>query len=52
MLMRHSELVLKTVLRLADRQDLIVAAGLVSLRRQLVDTVAAIDDLPNSTGEV
>jgi hypothetical protein len=49
-LMRHSDLVLKMVLGLADRQDLVVAVGLASLRRQLVDAVAAIDGLPQSTG--
>jgi len=45
-LMRHSDLVLRTVLTLADRQDLVVAVGLASLRRQLVEAVAAIDGLP------
>ena len=45
-LMRHSDLVLRTVLALADRQDLVVAIGLAGLRRQLVDAVAAIDGLP------
>lgn len=45
-LMRHSDLVLRTMLALADRQDLVVAIGLASLRRQLVDAVAAIDGLP------
>ena len=45
-LMRHSDLVLRTVLGLADRQDLVVAVGLASLRRKLVDAVAAIDGLP------
>jgi hypothetical protein len=44
--MRHSDLVLRTMLALADRQDLVVAIGLASLRRQLVDAVAAIDGLP------
>lgn len=44
-LMRHSDLVLRTVLSLADRHDLVVAFGLASLRRQLVDAVAAIDGL-------
>ena len=46
LLMRHSNLVLKTILRIVDRQDLVVSVGLASLRRQLVDTVAAIDSLP------
>jgi hypothetical protein len=45
-LMRHSDLVLKAVMSLADRQDLVVAVGLAGLRRQLVDAVAAIDGLP------
>jgi len=45
-LMRHSDLVLRTVLTLADRQDLVLAVGLASLRRQLVEAVAAIDGLP------
>lgn len=47
-LMRHSDLVLRTVLELADRKDLVVAVGLASLRRQLVDAVAAIDGLPQT----
>ena len=46
-LMRHSDLVLRTMLGLADRQDLVLAIGLASLRRQLVDAVAAIDGLPS-----
>lgn len=45
-LMRHSDIVLRTMLSLADRQDLVLAIGLASLRRQLVDAVAAIDGLP------
>lgn len=44
-LMRHSDLVLRTMLTLADRPDLVVAVGLAGLRRQLVEAVAAIDDL-------
>lgn len=48
-LMRHSNHVLRTVLSLADRRDLVVAVGLASLRRQLVDAVAAIDGLPPSS---
>ena len=47
-LMRNSDLVLRTVLTLADRHDLVVAAGLAGLRRQLLDAVAAIDGLPAS----
>jgi len=47
-LMQHSDAVLKAVLGMARRQDLVVAVGLASLRRQLVDTVAAIDGLPPS----
>lgn len=45
-LMRHSDLVLRTVLARADRQDLVVAVRLAGLRRQLIDAVAAIDELP------
>lgn len=45
-LMRHSDLILRTVLALADRRDLVMAIGLVALRRHLMDTVAAIDGLP------
>ena len=50
LLMRHSNLVLKTILGIVDRRDLVVSVGLASLRRQLVDTVAAIDGLPKSIG--
>lgn len=45
-LMRHSDLVLKAILGLSERQDLVVAVGLASLRRQLIDAVATIDGLP------
>lgn len=45
-LLRNSDLILRTVLALADRNDLVVAAGLAGLRRQLMDAVAAIDGLP------
>lgn len=44
-LLRHSDLVLKAMLSLAKRQDLVVAVGLANLRRQLVDAVATIDGL-------
>src|ERR1700738_2231207 len=47
-LIQHSDTVLKTVLSLADRRSLVVAASLASLRRQLVDALAAIDDLQQS----
>ncbi len=47
-LMRHSDVVLKAILSLAQRQDLVVSVGLSSLRRQLVDAVATIDGLPLS----
>ena len=50
LLMRHSNLVLITILGIVDRRDLVVSVGLASLRRQLVDTVAAIDGLPKSIG--
>lgn len=42
-LMRHSDQVLKVVLELADRRDLVLAVGLSGLRAQLVDVLAAID---------
>jgi len=42
-LMRHSSHVLKTVLELADRPDLVLAVGLTGLREQLVGMLAAID---------
>ena len=51
-LMRHSDLILRTVLTLADRRDLVMAVGLVSLRQHLVDTVAAIDELPLDSSDV
>jgi hypothetical protein len=45
-LMLNSDRILRTVLTLADRHNLVVAAGLAGLRRQLLDAVAAIDGLP------
>lgn len=42
-LMRHSSIVLKAMLELADRRDLALAVGIFGLREQLVDMVAAID---------
>ena len=45
-LMQYSDLVLRAILALADRRDLVVAVELVSLRRKLIDAVAAIDGLP------
>lgn len=47
-LMRNSELILHTVLALADRNDLVVTVKLEGLRRQLMDAVAAIDGLPST----
>jgi hypothetical protein len=47
-LIQHADTALKTVLSLADRRGLVVAASLAGLRRQLVDAVAAIDDLQQS----
>jgi hypothetical protein len=41
--MRHSDRVLRAVLELADRRDLVLAAELTGLRRQLIDVVAEID---------
>jgi len=46
-LMRHSDIVLRAVLELAGRRDLVVAIGLANLRRRLVDAVAEIDGLPS-----
>lgn len=43
-LMRHSAIVLKAVLELADRPDMILAVGIFGLREQLVGMVAAIDE--------
>ena len=45
-LMRHSDRVLRTVLGLADRRDLVLAVGLTRLRQRLIDAVAEIDNLP------
>lgn len=50
-LMRNSDLILRTVLALADRHDLVVAARLAGLRRQLMDAVAAIDGLPSGSSD-
>ena len=44
-LMRHSDRVLRTVLELADRRDLVLAAELTGLRQRLIDAVAEIDSL-------
>jgi len=49
-LMRHSDRVLRTVLQLADRPDLVVAVGLTGLRQRLIDAVAEIDGLPSKPG--
>ena len=46
-LMRHSNIVLKAVLEMADRPDLVLAVGILGLREQLVDVVAAIDKARN-----
>jgi hypothetical protein len=43
-LMRHSDQILRTVLELADRRDLMLAVGLSRLRAQLVDVLTAIDN--------
>ena len=42
-LLQHSDRVLRAVLELAGRRDLLVAAGFADLRQQLIDLVAAID---------
>jgi hypothetical protein len=44
-LMRHSDRVLRTVLELADRRDLVLAAELAGLRQRLMDVIAEIDSL-------
>lgn len=44
-LMRHSDQILRTVLELADRRDLVLALGLTGLRAQLVDVISAIDEM-------
>jgi hypothetical protein len=44
-LMRYSDRVLRTVLELAGRRDLVLAAELTGLRQRLIDTVAEIDSL-------
>ena len=44
-LMRHSDQILRMVLELADRRDLVLAVGLTGLRAQLVDVLSAIDGM-------
>lgn len=44
-LMRRSDEVLETVLRLADRQDLVAARKLSAARHQLEEMLAMIDDI-------
>jgi hypothetical protein len=44
-LLRYSDVVLRAVLDLADRRDLGAAARVAELRQQLVDLVAAIDNV-------
>lgn len=44
-LMRHSDEVLETVLRLADRQDLVAARKLSAARGKLEEMLALIDDI-------
>ncbi|GMN02095.1 hypothetical protein [Erythrobacter sp. MTPC3] len=44
-LMRHSDQILRTVLELSDRRDLMLAVGLSGLRAQLVDVLSAIDEV-------
>ena len=50
-LIYRSDSLLKTVLRLAGRSDLVVSAGLGGLRQKLVDTIIAIDGLQVPIGE-
>ena len=44
-LMRNSDRVLRTVLELADRRDLVLAGELTGLRQRLIDAIAEIDSL-------
>ncbi len=44
-LMRHSDEVLESVLRLADRQDLVAARKLSAAREKLQEMLAMIDDI-------
>jgi len=44
-LLRHSDAVLKVLLRLAGRHDLVVTASLAALKAQLLDTVRVIEEL-------
>jgi hypothetical protein len=44
-LLRYSDVLLRAVLDLADRRDLGAAARVAELRQQLVDLVAAIDNV-------
>jgi len=43
-LMRHSDVILKTLLVLADRSDLVLATKLDGLRLHLAEAIAAIDE--------
>jgi len=43
-LMQHSDQILRTVLELAGRRDLVLAVGLSGLRAQLVGVLTAIDN--------
>jgi hypothetical protein len=49
-LMGHSDRVLRTVLELADRRELVLATELMGLRQRLIDAVAEIDSLPLRDG--
>jgi hypothetical protein len=50
-LIYRSDPLLRTVLRLAGRSDLVVSAGLGGLRQKLVDTITAIDNLQVPIGD-
>jgi hypothetical protein len=49
-LLRHSDAVLRAVLDLSDRRSLRAAAGVIELRQQLIDLVAAIDEVQPPSG--
>lgn len=47
-LIRHSDVVLETVLRLSGRQELVQVAAVLELRDRLQSIVVAIDELQGS----
>jgi uncharacterized protein YaiI (UPF0178 family) len=45
LLMRHSDAVLRAVLTLADRDDLVIASDVVAAKSQLRDAMSRLGDL-------